>query len=652
MPESKSVIYNPQNPQSEEESNYQIAQIGSFKIAFRTMPQDLKFLLAKQKQADLPDLEKIKAKGINISEKTETEKPEDIRQEDFFPDAMKNGQEPVLAAGQGMKDETKNKFEKTPQKKELTPKLPILYKEARALYKRALYDEAIEKFIDILDASPNHWRAKWYLGRAKKKLSTVKKGFARTQQSDDDRKKELTEQLKKEQEKQKQIIIKLETEARAKKEAEAKARIEAESREKVSHELELMEQEKIAAIAQTQQAQVNLEKIKQEAEEKARQEFIQKFKLEEEQIKKEQEARHQLEAELVASEQEKEKMEKEIIREREALLQSQQTVTEQLASMGQQPPMPGETLPPSQASGQYAPLAEPAPIPLEPIYTAPAYVPSPLLPISETKEMKVSFFARFTELIHPFLASKTARIIGASVFLGIAAIAFIYFTGLYKIFLSSSQPAQPEIKQEEVLPSALFTINQTETIILKAGQKKNLFQEINKIAEKSQTPGSFTRILVKFISEDQQQKYASLVDLIDSLQIVFSSELLSNLDGNYTLFLYSQKEILDSPFLASLGENKLGLVMGFRESSEISRQFASWQPTMPIDLDALFLGKKISFGQNYQFQELTYKGILIHSLDLPNQYSSLNYALTGNKALIATSLESSQSLIDRIATAK
>lgn len=669
MPESKSVIYNPNseqdaqyigrtaryNHQAEEESSYQIAQIGSFKIAFRTMPQDLKFLTAKQNQSGLPDFKKIKSESINISGEPAIKKPEVLQQAGLSLGATQ--QEPAFAIDQEIKSETKKEFEKTPQKtavsekKESAPKTTLLYKEGEALYKRALYDEAIEKFIEALDVNPRHWRAKWYLGRAKKKLSAVKKGFAKSQQGEESKKNELTEQLKKEQEKQKQIIAKLESESRAKKEAEAKARIEAESREKVSKELELMEQEKTAAIAQTQQAQVSLEKIKQEAEEKARQEFIQKLKLEEDQIRKEQEARHQLEAELVAAEQEKEKMEKEIIQEREALLRSQQTVTEQLASMSQQ--APSETQPIIQAaSGQYAPLSQLAPAPTKPVYAAPAYIPSPLLSIPKTEESKISLFFLATKLIQPFLASKTARIIGSAATLGILAIALIYFTGLYKIFFSGSQPAQPKVAQEEVLPALLFTIDRTETITLKTGQKKNLFQEINKIAEKTQIPGAFTRILVKFVSEDQQQKYASLVDLIDSLQIVFPSELLSNVGGNYTLFLYSQKETPDSPFLASLGENKLGLAMTFKEPGKIAGQFASWQPTMAIDLDALFLGKKISFGSNFQFQELSYKGALIHSLDLPNQYSSLNYAFIGSNALITTSLESSQSLIDRMATAK
>lgn len=646
MPESKSVIFNPHNPQTEEESNFQIAQIGSFKIAFRTMPQDLKFLIAKQKQAGLPALEKIKLESVNISEEIKT-----TPQEKTLSPVIEQKQEPTFAIDQELKRETKIRVEETPGKtvvpmpeteKPAPETTASSYKEAKLLYSRSLYDNAVEKFIEVLDTNPNHWRAKWYLGRAKKKLASAQKNILKSQQNAETIKKELAEELKQEQKKQKQIIARLETETRAKKEAEAKAKIEAESREKASKELELIEHEKTAAIVQAQQAQTGLEKIKQEAEEKAKQEFVQKLKTEEEQIEKEQEARRKLEADLIASEQEKKKMKEEIAREREALLESQQAITQQLTAMSQ----------PEISANQYIPQGQPAPASFEPTYTAPSYTPSPLIPIPKTEEPKKSIAAWIAKLAKPLLSLKTTKIIGAAIGLGSIAVGLIYFTGLYKIFSSSPQPAQPEVRQEEVLPTALFTINQTETIVLKAGQKKNLFQEINKITEKSLTPGSFTRILVKFVNEDQQQKYASLVDLIDSLQIVFPSEVLTNMDGNYTLFLYAQKETLDSPFLASLGENKLGLVMTFREPSKVVGQFINWQPTMAIDLDALFLGKKISFGSNYQFQELSYNGVLIHSLDLPNQYSSLNYAFISNKALISTSLENSQSLIDRLLPAK
>ncbi len=642
MPESKSAVFNPYNPQTEEESNLQIAQIGSFKIAFRTMPQDLKFLTGKQEQPGLLPLEKIKSESINIIGETPTETP--------LPVAQQNDG-PAFEIDQELKRKTKIKFENLSQEppasalkiEKSEPKTAAAsYKEGKLLYNRALYGEAIEKFIETLNAKPNHWRAKWYLNRAKNKLSGIQKNLLNSQQSEEIRKKELAEELKREQEKQKQIIAKLKTEAQAKKEAEAKAKIEAESREKISKELELMEQEKSAAIDQTRQAQTDLEKIRKEAEEKAKQEFSQKIQIEKERINKEQEARRKLEAELVIAEQEKKKMEEEIALERELLLKSQQAVTEQLAAMSQPEAPISQSSPPEQA----------APAFFEQTFAPSAYVPPPIIPIPKIEETKISAKAKIAELIKIVLASKTTKIIGLSVgFIAVAA-GFVYFTGLYKIFSSAPQPAQPEIRQEEVLPVALFTINQTETIILKAGQKKNLFYEINKIAEKSLLPGSFTRILVKFINEDQQQKYASLTDLIDSLQIVFPSEVLSNMDGNYTLFLCSQNETLDSPFLESLGGNKLGLVMTFRESNKIINQFINWQQTIATDLDALFLGKKISFGSNYQFQEFSYNGVLIHSLDLPNQYSSLNYAFINNKALITTSLESAKNLIDRLIIAK
>ncbi len=162
-------------------------------------------------------------------------------------------------------------------------------------------------------------------------------------------------------------------------------------------------------------------------------------------------------------------------------------------------------------------------------------------------------------------------------------------------------------------------------------------------------PGSFTQVLVKFISQDQGQEYAPLTDLIDALQISFPSEILASLEDKYTLFLYSQKETSPYPFIAGLGKNRLGLIISISQKEKINQQFADWEKTMPDDLDAIFLGKKISFTSNNQFQQITYRDAIIHSLDLPNKLSSLNYAFYNDKVLIATSLEAVEAAIDRMA---
>lgn len=606
------VTFNPRI-NSEEGTNYQVGQVGSFKIAFRTMSRDLEFLNAKQ--GALPPLEELKTKAINISSEKE-EKIIEIKKDKKSP---------------------------------LPQTTASIYKEAKKLYQQKTYDEASEKFIEVLNIKPSHWRAKWYLGKTKKKIQQAQTQKIKTGTELTAEKENLAEKLKQEKEKQKEIIAKLKAEARAKEEAEARAKIEADARDKIGKELELIEQEKTSAIAQTQEIQAEAEQIKKEAEEKVKQEFAKKLESEEIQIKQEQETRRQLEKELLSVQKEKKEMEQEIEKEREELLSSQKAITEQLSSIN-------KTIIPAYESPRQ-PLPETPPsfwqetqIKQSP---APIYSPSPIIPITETAEISPSRFVEFFSLAKSFFLSKTAKIIGLVLSIGLAGTGLMYFTGLYKVISSQKQEAPTQVSiQEAILPTALFPVSRTETIELKAGQKKNLFQEINRLAEKNQTAGTFTRVLVKFTNEDQQQKYASLTDLIDALQIIFPAEILANLENNYTLFFYSQQELPDSPFLASLGENKLGLAITFEDSEKIGQQFINWEKNMPVDLDALFLGKKISFSSAYQFQEISYGDITIHSLGLPNQYSSLNYFFAGNKAIITTSDESARELIDRLGSSQ
>lgn len=631
MPKQTSVTFNPYNTNSEEETSYQVGQVGSFKIAFRTMPNDLEFLQTKQKQSVLPPLEELKAESINIP----LEKEQKIA--DFLHAEKKD-----------LKEREKTPAPKEPLKVQT---LAQLYKEAKRLYQQKLYKEAAEKFIEVLNTKPNHWRAKWYLGKTKKKIQQEKEAKSKSKAELMTEKENLAEKLKQEKEKQKQIIAKLKAEAQAKQDAEAKARLEAEARDKVGKELELIEQEKSSAIAQAQEIQAKKiaeeKKIKQEAEEKIRQEFVKKLESEEIQIKQEQEARLKLEKELLAAQQEKKKMEEEVEKERQELLSSQKAITEQLSAISK-PVIPAYEKP-AQTTPEPAPFWQET----QQIKSVPqTYAPSPIIPITELTEKQPSFFSSLFSLLKIFFSNKTAKIVGLVLIIAIAGAGLIYFAGLYK-FISSQQEAQaPTFIQETILPTSLFSVSRTETIELKAGQKKNLFQEISKLAEKNQSAGTFTRVLIKFTSEDQQQKYASLVDLIDALQIIFPAEILADLENSYTLFFYSQQELPDSPFLASLGENKLGLAITLKNKEKIGQQFINWEKTMPVDLDSLFLGKKISFSSNYQFQEITRNNITIHSLDLPNQYSSLNYAFIGNKIIITTSRESAEELIDRLESGK
>lgn len=585
------------------------------------MPHDLKLLAGKQKPGEIKTAKKESESPIAVLPETE------IKPEDLLPIAPAS-QPPVLRQIDIDKELSEKKHietEKITEEKPPTPKPPskssqiaLLYQEAKSLYNRKFYNEALEKFNELLLLKPSHLRAKWFSGRAEKKIHKRQK-TAVVQKPKPEKK--IIERL--------EIGKEREAPAPPEKKSEEIIKIKPEAEEKPIEEPRIEEQKKTAAI-EPRKMQEEMEKIRQEAAAQTEEKFARQLQEEEDRLKSEQLARQKLEQELSLAREEKRKMEEQIRLEREAVTQAQQTkAAEEKATLLAQP-----TAPPTAR-----PLAMPAP------------APAPMAAASaESRPKPKKLLVKNLKLL---LSPKIIKVAGVAVVAGLIFAGLAYFTGLYKII--SSKPAEqpaPPTHTEEILPPSLFPVDQTETITLQVGQKKNLFQALNKLVENNYPSGTFVRLLIKFTSENQEQKYASLVDLADALQIVIPTDVLANLENNYTLFLRSQKELPSSPFLVGLGKNKLGIVMAFRDRDKISQQFLDWQKTMPNDLDALFLGKKISFAAEYQFQEKTHGDFIIHSVDLPNEYSSLNYAFTGNNIIIATSLESIESLLDKMANSQ
>jgi hypothetical protein len=221
---------------------------------------------------------------------------------------------------------------------------------------------------------------------------------------------------------------------------------------------------------------------------------------------------------------------------------------------------------------------------------------------------------------------------------------------IYLVGLWSKETTEPESQPQQsqlILPAPLFQVDKTEIITLAVGQKKNLPQELDRLTTKDLPAGNFVQVLVKITSQDEQ-KYASLTEFVDSAQLAFPAEILNSLSKDYTVFIYSHKELPLSPFSAGLGKNKIGIVASISDEKNISQGVNTWEKNMARDLETMFLGKKISFSTDYQFEEIMYNGFLIRSLSLPNQYSSLNYAFYKGKLIITTSLESIKALIDRM----
>jgi len=104
--------------------------------------------------------------------------PEDIKQ--AFPGKFKLASEKTQPERKPLFVETKPlspRIDIYPAAKQKKPaqtaeksQANLLYKAAKALYKRNLFQEAIIGFQDILRIDPSHWRANWFLKKSQNKL--------------------------------------------------------------------------------------------------------------------------------------------------------------------------------------------------------------------------------------------------------------------------------------------------------------------------------------------------------------------------------------------------------------------------------------------------------------------------------------------------
>jgi len=474
-----------------------------------------------------------------------------------------------------------------------------LYREAKSLYHRKFYQAAIKKLEELISLQRGHLRAQWLLYRARNKF---RKYQLQEQSGPSARDYAILATTQKEaREKMEKTGYALPIATSPPLPATPEKPLREAEKARLLEQIRQEEQRKIQLLQETRERELAERKLAEEME-RRKQEVV---RLQEER------KRAHLQEKLMQEKGERELAERKLAEE----MERQEQLKKQLQETTAVSPPPG----PQPAQYQMAP----------------------------SHEEDTVFFLKKRGLNFP--SAKTVELIGAIFFIVLISSGLVYWLGWKRLHPSTPSVEQPSTQSGQVLPAALFSVNETLSVSLQIGQKKMLFQELEKISERNQAPGTFARILVKFVSEDGTQNYASLGDLIDSLQTAFPSEILNSLDkNNYMLFLYAQRNLPSSPFAISLGKNKLGLIVTMAKKENMAQKFLSWEKTMPQDLDALFLGKKISFPTQYQFSDIPYREMLIRTFDMPDQFSSLNYTFSDNKIIITTSLETTETLIDKL----
>lgn len=496
-----------------------------------------------------------------------------------------------------------------------------LYQQAKSLYKRNFFQEAADKLNELLKISPYHLRARWFLSRSLNKFKKYQEAYLQMHEEEEAILKQgFTEKIAAEERKKKEAEQKLLAE-------EEKLQQEARARVQIEQRLESAQKEKSAMEEQMNRIQEALQKIKQETEERVTQELTEKLDLKEQ-------AKKSLESQLAQLQQQKTALEDQLRQEHKNLVRAEQESQSFQASqaLAQQELLRKEKIRAQEAAKKRMQEM------IEQQERARRAMEWQMQAVQEPVPARANIFDYF-------LLSKITRIIGVLVATAAVASIFIYLIGLWSKETTEPKP-QPQ-QSQLILPAPLFQVDKTEIITLAVGQKKNLLQELDRLTTKDLAAGNFVQVIVKITSQDEQ-KYASLTEFVDSAQLAFPAEVLNNLSKDYTVFIYSHKELPLSPFSAGLGKNKIGIVAGISDEKNISQSVSAWEKNMARDLEAMFLGKKISFSSDFRFEEILYNGFLIRFLNLPNQYSSLNYSFYKDKLIITTSFESIKALIDRM----
>lgn len=200
------------------------------------------------------------------------------------------------------------------------------------------------------------------------------------------------------------------------------------------------------------------------------------------------------------------------------------------------------------------------------------------------------------------------------------------------------QPAEPEI------PQSLISVNGTETIKMELRSKDLFIWELGLILAKDEEENILNNILVK-ISSQTERKYVSLSDFISISGInlpenIIQSAVADDLGGmNYSFFSYNQTE-----------GKRLGLIIKIAEGVDLSADLGEWEASVPEYVDGFFiyLEDQILLAATEEFQDNVYNNIAIRYLNFPNPDLSVDYAIVGDKLIIATSRESMYAVIDAL----
>ncbi len=200
---------------------------------------------------------------------------------------------------------------------------------------------------------------------------------------------------------------------------------------------------------------------------------------------------------------------------------------------------------------------------------------------------------------------------------------------------------------EPVRPSSLIPLDETTEVYVPEEQKGLFLDQLSLFVEQEKEADYLERILVRINNnaETGQETYASLAEIEQMLQIEIPETVRAILreteikGDRYTLFSYYQE---------SLNQGRLGLILALEEKADAENILAGAEDELKNGFSSMWLADSVPTSSLASFSDNTYRGVSIRYLNFPDKYLTIDYAIIGNKLIIATSKESMYAAIDAL----
>lgn len=208
---------------------------------------------------------------------------------------------------------------------------------------------------------------------------------------------------------------------------------------------------------------------------------------------------------------------------------------------------------------------------------------------------------------------------------------------------------------EPAAPVSLLPGIDSETIEVFAGQESSFASDFGEIINQQFAPESFRQIRIKKVALNKEKKYASLSEMMALMEINIPLALRSNLEEDYTLFVYTpgveEKTICQAAERtdAACFGPRLGLAVKLSDREAAIKELVKWETAMAGDLKQLILAETVK-DATAKFQYSTLKNLkgasFIRYLNLPIASITIDYGVRENLLIISTSKNSFAKVLD------